>query len=442
MKKSWLITVTMIGLALVPAQQLFAQKILTVEEAIATVLKNNYDIELLRNDSASYALDKSYAKAAFLPRINGNTGLVFNNNDQLQKFTDGTKRERNNIRSNNLAGSVQLSWTLFNGHKMVTTKEKLNEFVKLGDLAIKNQMTTSVASLLVNYYNIVHQKQQLKAIEEQMSINEERVKLADKKLSVGLGAKPELLQAKVDLNAQKSARLKQQTLIAQLKEQLNLIMNIPSNIAYEVTDSILINNHILLQDMINGLESTSSSLLITKKNIDISQLVLKERKADRYPIVAFNSTYNYSKTDNQAVVNPFTPLYSRNNGFNYGLGISIPILNGLNTKRLIQQTQLDIAYLTLAYKSQQATINTGITKAFKEYVMQQQALTLEEDNILLAKENVSISLERYRLGVSTYLELRETQKSLEDAYTRLLAARYNTKLAEIELLRLNGNLMK
>lgn len=441
MKKSWFITV-MIGLALAPSQQPFAQKILTVEAAIAAVLKNNYDIELLRNDSASYALDKSYANDAFLPRINSNTGLVFNNNDQLQKFTDGTKRERNGIRSNNVAGSVQLSWTVFNGHKMVTTKEKLNEFVKLGDLTIKNQVISSIAALMVKYYNIVHQKQQLKAVEEQMSINEERVKLADKKLSVGLGAKPELLQAKVDLNAQKSARLKQQTLIAQLKEQLNLLMNVASNSAYDVSDSILINNHILLQDMINGLESSSPTLLIAKKNIDISQLVLKERKADRYPVVSLNSAYNYSKTDNKAVVNPFTPLYSRNNGFNYGLGISIPILNGLNTKRLIQQSQLDIAYLKLSYQSQQATIHSGIIIAYKEYVMQQQALTLEEDNILLAKENVFISLERYRLGVSTYLELRETQKSLEDAYTRLLAARYNTKLAEIELLRLKGNLLQ
>ena len=441
MKRSWLLTV-MIGLALAPAQELFAQKILTVEEAIATVLKNNYDIELLRNDSASYALDKSYAKAAFMPRINSTTGLVFNNNDQLQKFTDGTKRQRNGIRSNNLAGSVQLNWTIFNGLKMVTTRVKLNEFVKLGDLAIKNQMITSVASLLVNYYNIVHQKQQLKAVEEQMSINEERVKLSEKKLSVGLGAKPELLQAKVDLNAQRAARLKQQTLIAQLKEQLNLIMNIPSTVGYEVYDSIVINNRILLQDLISGLENTSPSLLITKKNIDISQLVLKERKADLYPIVALNSNYNYSKTDNQAVVNPFTPLYNRNNGFNYGLGITIPILNGLNAKRLIQQSQLDIAFLKLSYQSQQATLNTAITKAFKEYTMQQQALLLEEDNILLAKENVFISLERYRLGVSTYLELRETQKSLADAYTRLLAARYNTKLAEIELMRLNGNLMQ
>ena len=377
-----------------------------------------------------------------MPRINSTTGFVLNNNDQLQKFTDGTKRERKSIRSNNLAGSVQLNWTLFNGHKMVTTREKLNEFVKLGDLAIKNQMITSVASLLVNYYNIVHQKQQLKAVEEQMSINEERVKLSEKKLSVGLGAKPELLQAKVDLNAQKSARLKQQTLIAQLKEQLNLIMNIPSAVGYEVSDSIVINNRLLLQDLISSLESTSPTLLLTKKNIDISQLVMKERKADRYPIVSFNSNYNYSKTDNQAVVNPFTPLYSRNNGFNYGLGITIPILNGLNTKRLIQQSQLEISFLKLSYQSQQATLNTNITKAFKEYTMQQQALLLEEDNILLAKENVFISLERYRLGVSTYLELRETQKSLEDAYTRLLAARYNTKLAEIELLRLNGNLMQ
>jgi len=441
MKRSWLFTV-MIGMAIAPAQELFAQKILTVEEAIAIVLKNNYDIELLRNDSASYALDKSYAKAALMPRINSTTGLVFNNNDQLQKFTDGTKRQRNGIRSNNLAGSVQLNWTIFNGLKMVTTRVKLNEFVKLGDLAIKNQMITSVASLLVNYYNIVHQKQQLKAVEEQMSINEERVKLSEKKLSVGLGAKPELLQAKVDLNAQRAARLKQQTLIDQLKEQLNLIMNIPSTVGYEVYDSIVINNRILLQDLISGLENTSPSLLITKKNIDISQLILKERKADLYPIVALNSNYNYSKTDNQAVVNPFTPLYSRNNGFNYGLGITIPILNGLNAKRLIQQSQLDIAFLKLSYQSQQATLNTAITKAFKEYTMQQQALLLEEDNILLAKENVFISLERYRLGVSTYLELRETQKSLADAYTRLLAARYNTKLAEIELMRLNGNLMQ
>lgn len=142
------------------------------------------------------------------------------------------------------------------------------------------------------------------------------------------------------------------------------------------------------------------------------------------------------------MVNPFTPLFSRNNGFNYGLGLSIPIFNGYNVKRQVQQAQLDIDYLKLSYQNQKTQIDVGIINAFKDYEMQQQALALEEENILLAKENVMIALERFRLGVSTYLELRETQKSLEDAYNRLLAARYNTKLAETELLRLKGDLVK
>ena len=439
--KSFLKILFIFSFALFFAPLTYAQKILTIEEAIAATLKNNFDIQLLRNDSAAYALDKSYARAAFLPRLNATAGYVANNNDQKQRFSDGTKRESKGIRSNNLTGSIQLNWTLFDGFKMFATRDKLAEFVRLGELNIKNQMVSSIAAIISNYYNIVRQKQQLKAIEEQMGINEERVKLAEKKFSVGLGAKPELLQAKVDLNAQKAARLQQQTLIDQLKEQLNALMNVAMNTRYEVADSIPIKNNIILDDIING-AGTNPSLLVIKKNIDITKLTLKEKKADRYPVVTFNSAYNYSKTDNKSVVNPFTPLYNRNNGFNYGVGVTIPILNGFNVKRQIQQTQLDIDYLNLSYNAQKAKIDLGITNAFKDYELQKKMLALEEENILLAKENVFIAVERLRLGISTYLELRETQKSLEQAYDRLIAARYNTKLAETELLRLKGDLVK
>jgi len=423
-------------------QRLFAQNKLTVEQAITATIENNFDIQLLRNDSSSYALDKLYARAAFLPRVNATTGLVFNNNNQKQKFNDGTKRQRSGIRSNNLSGSVQLNWTVFDGFKMFATRDKLSQFVLLGELNIKNQIINSVAAVINNYYNIVRQKQQLKAIEEQMSINEERVKLAEKKLSVGLGAKPDVLQGKVDLNAQKAARLKQQTLIEQLKEQLNQLMNVAMNTRYEVTDSIIFRDDIILGDIMSSVESTNTQLQLIKKNIDIGKLTLKENKADRYPVVSFNSAYNYSKIDNKAVVNPFTPLFSRNNGFNYGVGVTIPIFNGFNVKRQIQQAQLDIDFLNISYQNQKSQIDLGITNAFKDYELQKKTLALEEENILLAKENVFISLERLRLGISTYLELRETQKSLELAYDRLIAARYNTKLAETELLRLKGDLVE
>lgn len=429
-------------LIIIIGQPLFAQNKLTVEQAITATIENNFDIQLLRNDSSSYALDKSYARAAFLPRVNATTGLVFNNNNQKQKLADGTKRESSGIRSNNLSGSVQLNWTVFDGFKMFATRDKLSQFVLLGELNIKNQIVNSVAAVINNYYNIVRQKQQLKAIEDQMGINEERVKIAEKKFSVGLGAKPDVLQGKVDLNAQKAARLKQQTLIDQLKEQLNQLMNVEPNTRYEVSDSINFREDIILGDIMGTFETTNPQLLLIKKNIDIGKLTLKERKADRYPVVSINSAYNYSKTNNQTVINSFTPLYNRNNGFNYGIGITIPILNGFNVKRQIQQAQLDIDYLNISYKNQKAKIDLGITNAFKDYELQKKTLALEEENILLAKENVFISLERLRLGITTYLELRETQKSLELAYDRLIAARYNTKLAETELLRLKGDLVK
>jgi outer membrane protein len=419
-----------------------AQKLLTVEEAIAATLQNNFDIQLLRNDSTAFALDNSYARAAFLPRLNATTGLVYNNSNQRQRLADGTKRESNGIRSSNISGSVQLNWTLFDGLKMFATKEKLAEFVRLGELNIKAQMVTSVAAVINNYYNIVRQKQQLKAIEEQMGINEERVKVAEKKISVGLGAKPELLQGKVDLNAQIAARLKQQTVIDQLKEQLNQLMNVALNTRYEVSDSIEFKPGIALGDILASVEGTNPQLLVTKKNIAISKLTLKERRAERWPIVSFNSAYNYSKTDNKTVINQFTPLYNQSNGYNYGIGITIPILNGFNTRRLIQQAKLDIDYLNISYQNQKSQIDLGITNAFKDYDLQKRTLALEEENIVLAKENVFISLERLRLGISTYLELRETQKSLELAYDRLIAARYNTKLAETELLRLKGDLVR
>ncbi|MEO7307346.1 MAG: TolC family protein [Ferruginibacter sp.] len=424
------------------SQPLFAQNTLTVEQAIAATLENNFDIQLLRIDSMSYAIDKSYARAAFLPRVNATAGLVYNNNNQKQELADGTKRQSNGVRSNNLNGSVQLNWTLFDGFKMFATRDKLSQYVLLGELNIRNQMVTSVATVVNNYYNIVRQKQQLKAIEEQMSINEERVKLAEKKLSVGLGAKPDLLQGKVDLNAQKAARLKQLTLIDQLKEQLNQLMNVEMNTRYEVSDTIPFADNIILGDIMGMVESSNPLLQVTKKNIDIGKLTLKERRADLYPVVSFNSAYNYSKTQNKTAVNSFTLLYNRNMGYNYGIGVTIPILNGFTVRRQIRQAQLDIDYLNVVYKKQKSQIDLGITNAYKDYELQKKTLALEEENILLAKENVYIALERLRLGVSTYLELRETQKSLSDAYDRLIAARYNTKLAETELRKLQGSLVR
>lgn len=419
-----------------------AQKPLTLEDVIITSLANNYDIRLSKNDSTLAALDNAFANYAFYPRISANAGINFNNNNQKQTLADGSKRQSNGIKSNTANASLNLNWTLFDGLKMFITRRRLGELVKLGELQIKNQVITTVADAMRLYYDIIRQQQQLKAVEEQMQLSAERLKLAQYKFEIGTGVKPDILQAQIDLNAQKSAQLTQQTAILKLKEQLNNLLAVPLSTDFIVLDSIPVTTSLSLDSIQNGISNTNPQLLLAQKSLDISNLVLQERKAERFPTVTFNSAYNFNQASNKKVINPFQPLFSQNYGLNYGFTASIPIFNGYLTRRNIRAAQLDIAYQQLSYQRSLAQLNTSVATAYRDYSLYRQSLTLEEENIKLVRENLFIARERYRLGITTFLEMRIAEQSLADATNRLIQARYNTKIAEIELMRLRGDLVK
>ena len=443
--KNWIITIVAVaGIS----EEGNGQQLLSLQDAIAIAMQNNFDIQLAESDSARLGLDYTYRNAVFFPRLNASVGNNWTNYNQQQEFSDGTER-KGDVATNNLSASVTLNWTLFDGMKMFVLKNKAEEYAKLGVLGVKNQVVNTIAEVINTYYLIVRQKQQLKAIEEQIQVNQTRVDLSKRKLEIGLGTKPEYLQSQIDLNAQLSSKMQQETYIHELKEILNQRINpvpdgqqntLPTD--YDVTDSIPINFQITLDEIQQDFEQSSPSLQLSRKYLDIAGLSLKEIQAERYPVVQFNSAYNFSRTNNDVALNPALPLFNQNNGLNYGFSAAIPILNYRNTDRLVQHAKLDIEYQQLQYASEKSALNLRVINAYNLFKLQEEMLALEESNIELARENVSITLETYRLGTSTFIQLREAEKSLEDAYDRLIAARYNAKVAETELLKLKGNLVK
>ncbi|MGZ3917534.1 MAG: TolC family protein, partial [Flavisolibacter sp.] len=321
-------------------------------------------------------------------------------------------------------------------------RRRLGELVDLGELEIKTQVVNSVADVMKTYFDISRQEQQLRAVEEQMQLSSERLKLAQYKFDVGTGTKSDVLQAQVDYNAQKSQQLTDLTAILKLKEQLNNLLGRPVSVDFTVLDTIPLNTGLTLDSIQASLTTTNPQLLVAQKNIDIAGLALEERRAERYPTLSFNSAYNFNRTNNNSVINPFQPLFNQNHGFNYGLTANIPIFNGYITRRNIRAATLDKEYQQLLYKKSLAQVNTSVSSAYQDYSLYRETLSLEEDNIKLVRENLFIAQERYRLGVTTFLEMRTAEQSLADALNRLIQARYNTKVAEIELLRLRGDLVK
>lgn len=424
------------------AQVGHAQEQVSLEQVIALALEKNYDIRLAKNTSTTAAVDDNYSIGVLMPQVNVVGATVWNRNHQEFEFQDETRNVSGDAESQNINGSLQVVWTLFDGTKMFATRERLSEIAMQGELNVKDQMVNSIALVITNYYTIVREKQQLRAILEQMSVNEERVKLAERKLQVGTGGKPELLQAKVDLNAQRTLKIQQETLIQQQKDRLNGLVGLTLPGTFEVSDSILINLDIKESEIMENIEKSNFGLQASQRGILVAEQSIRERRADRFPIINFNAAYNFSRTDNTQLINPFSSLVNQNNGYNYGVSLSLPIFNGLEINRTVQQSKIALNRQQLLYDQQRQQVDVGVRNAYVIYDNAKKILLIEEENIILAKENVTIALEGFKRGITTFIELRTAQQSLADGYNRLIAARFLAKTAETELLRLNGGLLK
>jgi len=421
-----------------------AQEKVELNDVVTKALEKNYDVRLAQNTSQSATTDDNYAWAAYMPRLNGTASAVWNNNRQSQEFQDASRNIEGKATSDITNASLQLNWLLFDGTRMFTIRHRIATIADQGEVLVKDQMNNTIAAVISNYYNIVRQKQQLNATRELMAVSEERVKLAERKLQVGTGGKPELLQAKVDYNAQRTQVIQQETLIIQLKEQLNAQVGQVLPPIYDVSDTILIDLDLQMEEISQNLENNNLSLAIARKNMEIAAMSLRERRAEYSPQLNFNAAFNFTTTENTKLLNPFAiqPTYNQIRGLNYGLSLTVPIFNGLNTRRLVQQAEINVDRQQVFYEQQKTNVDMSLKNAFVNYDNAKKVLLIEEENILLAKENVFIALEGFKRGITTFIELRTTQQSLADAYNRLINSRYLAKLAETELLRLKGALVQ
>lgn len=163
-----------------------AQELLSPEDAVALAISKNFDIVIAKNEADISRINNNKATAGMLPRINITTGDVFNLNNINQKFTTGQEVQRNWVPVNSFNAGLNVNWTIFDGMKMFATKDRLAVLQSLGEIQLKNQIQNTVAQVLNAYYEVVRQKQQIKALKESAKISDERVKLSQKKFDVDI----------------------------------------------------------------------------------------------------------------------------------------------------------------------------------------------------------------------------------------------------------------
>jgi outer membrane protein len=415
-----------------------AQEKLTLQHAIEVALKNNYDINIVKNNAIIAANSNTLGNAGMLPKVDLQASTNLANNATKQEFSSGLIVDKSGVKSTNINAGIFLTWTLFDGMKMFATHKRLQEMETMGVLSSKIQIENSVSQIIVNYYNIVRQKQLIKGLSENINISEERLKIAQKKLEIGSGSKLDVLQAKVDMNAQTSNLYRQKTNLSELKANLNLLLARKGDVEFDVENDIPNEFKLKYDDLKSSIEKNNMELKASETNIAIISQTIRESKSQLYPKLNFNANYLFARSENQAGF----ALLNQNLGLNLGLTASWTIFNGLNTANQIKNARLQLDNANYEFNNTKAVLDAQLYSMFKRYQDDAKILELEEENTKLAKEAVDIALERFRIGSSNSLELKEIQKSYDDSLIRLAEARFNAKVSETQLMKLNWDIVK
>lgn len=415
-----------------------AQTLLTPEQAVTTALQKNYDIVLAKSEADIAKINNNKATAGMLPIINVTAGNVFNLNNINQKFTTGQEVKKNWVPVNSFTTGLNMNWTIFDGMRMFAAKDRLAALQSLSEMQLNDQIQNTIAQVLSVYYEIVRQKQLIKALNESLKITEERVFLSNKKLEVGYADKTPLLQAKVDLSSQKINILKQETQLQQSKVQLNQLLGRTANDLFDVIDTIEIKSALNALPTLDAIHQNNLLIKGANKNIEIAKLQHKEIKAKRMPQINFNTSYNFMQNNSKAGLQ----LFNRSYGPQLGVQASIPIFNGGMVKKELQVSAVNIAMKQIQVDQIKNSLDAQLQSAYNDFDYATKVLDLNEDNVKTAAENVQVTMERFRLSQSTSLEIKQAQSSYEDALYNVVLARYNAKIAEIALQKLNNALPK
>ncbi len=428
------ILVLLVGLS----SGLYAQSVLTIEEAIKTGLEKNYSVLMVKNEQEIAKLQNNFGNAGMSPTVSINANLNLANINSYQEFSTGVIQERNGAQSNNTGASVNVGWMIFDGLKMFAVKKRLGLNEQLTAIELKQQMENTVYEIVAAYYSIVKTNELIKAAKQNLSIYEERKKLAKLKYEIGSDSKVDVLLSQSNENKAKSAIVQLELQLLNAKTKLNVLLNKPVDTDFKTSDSIIVNYNPTIEDLKKEVSKSNSSILISKQSELMMQQSIKEARSANLPFVQLNGAYNFTRSQSQA---GFVFL-NQQAGLNAGLTAGWTIFNGTKNSKLVRER--NILYLNQKYMTEQTQLQVDgqVYNSYKTYELNKTIVELEKQNLIDSKEVLDVSIERYKVGKANLLETIETQKNLEDAQVRYIEALYAIKLAETDLLRVNGSLVK
>jgi outer membrane protein len=421
-------------LFIMAAQAGFAQ-LLKLEDAVNIALKNSLDIQLLKNNQSIADINNYIGVAGGLPTVTANASDQEQVTNVDQKLNTGTVIHRNAAVGNNFNSNVTAGMLLYNGSRVVATKKRLEELEAQSAQFVNAQVQNLMAAVMTNYFDVVRQQSYLKTLGQSLEVAQKRLDIVKTQQMVGMANNADLYQSQLDLNTIIQNRESQILAVQLSKTDLLTLLNLRPDSVIAIEDTILIDKSITLTDIINNI-GKNAELMAADQQIRINELLVKETKAQRYPSLRANASYNFSRNQ----ISAGNVLLNQQQGMQGGLTLGIPIYNGSIFKRQQRVAEVNVKNAALQRDILMRDFTGTAVRTFQAYNSTMQQLETQQQNLQLAQKLLDLTLLRYQLREATILEVRQAQESFENASYIMTNLSFTSKSSEIELRRLTNQI--
>ncbi|MDE2393626.1 MAG: TolC family protein [Cytophagales bacterium] len=417
-----------------------AQQMLTLEDAIQQGITKQYSIQISRQRERIAANENSLGNAGFLPTITGTATKNYTISGLDQSFFGGVRPPlvQSGVNSNSGNAGVAMAWTLYDGKGMFILRDRYKELQNLGAKQTESSIENLIALISTTYYDIIRQNLRVNNFKKGLEISNDRLKLAKDRYEVGQGSKVDYYSAQVDYNEDKALLIAQEQSFTNTKIGFNTLLVKDYKADFQIVNNIDLLPKLKLSELKISALSQNPTLIGAILSKKISDLDTKNLQSQQKPQIDLLAGYALSNVANGA---GFGVEKGSSDVFNYGLRATINIFDGYNQKRRIQNAKINAEIAALQIEDLKNALLSALEKTYVTYENSMNLIQLETENYTIAKQNIDIAFDRFKVGIATSYELREVQRNAVAAETRLIEAKYAAKAAEIELIRLSGNLL-
>ncbi|MDC6365623.1 MULTISPECIES: TolC family protein [Flavobacteriaceae] len=415
------------------------EPMLSKQEAVELVLNNNLGIKVARNLKEIDENNAGILNSGYLPTVSALAGGSIDRQNTEGVLANGETRNADGAETRRYNASLNVNYTLFDGLGRYYNYKSFQERNEQSELEVRQTIENTILQLFSVYYEVARLTENTKNLEEALQISKDRLKRAQYQFEYGQNTGLDVLNAEVDINTDSINLLNSRQQLRNTMRDLNLILNRELSTQFAADTTVTFVPNLQMENMHNEAKLNNIQLQIAEKDININNYNIKVARSAFLPTIGLTGSYGWNESSNNSPL-AFT-IQNTSTGVSGGVNLTWNLFDGGSSITGIQNAKIGYENQELLKKQIELEVERDIQNAWDSYTNALYVLQVQEKNLQTNQNNFNRTDERYKLGQITSIEFRQAQLNLLNAELAQSQAKYNAKLAELQMLQISGELL-